>query len=65
MVVRSPLTQRLNLSVALDGEEPMYRLEERIDALVTTQPALRSPHWLQWSWLLLGLIPLLTIPFHG
>lgn len=41
------------------------RLGERIDALLTgAETPLKSNKWF-WSWLILTLLPLLTVPFHS
>jgi Zn-dependent protease with chaperone function len=41
------------------------RLEERIDALLTeTEMPSKLNRWF-WSWLILTLLPLVTVPFHG
>lgn len=41
------------------------RLEERIDALLAENKMITQPNKWFWSWLLLALLPLVTVPFHG
>ncbi|HEY9646118.1 MAG TPA: M56 family metallopeptidase [Chroococcidiopsis sp.] len=56
-------------SVAFGGAEPLTRLEERIDALLEPgdRPLVAAPalQWRAWAGLLIGLLPLLTLPLHS
>ncbi len=56
-------------SVAFGGAEPVTRLEERIDALLAPgdRPlvATSALQWRAWAGLLIGLLPLLTLPLHS
>lgn len=40
------------------------RLTQRIEALINLPASTESHNWWYWKWLLLTLIPLLTIPLH-
>ena len=44
---------------------PQHRLEERIEALLGEQKNLLKLNPWFWSWLLLTLSPLVTVPFHN
>ncbi|MBR8827757.1 MAG: M48 family metalloprotease [Gomphosphaeria aponina SAG 52.96 = DSM 107014] len=44
---------------------PRSRLAERIDALLTERTFSFTPHWWVWSWLVVTLLPLFTLPFHN
>jgi hypothetical protein len=64
LVVSAPMTQS-ELCAAFGWDGSSDRLTERIDSLLTapsSQPPARS--W-SMSWLLLVLLPLMTIPFHA
>lgn len=43
---------------------PQSRIEERIDALLAAPEDTATPNIQSWSWILLALLPLLTVPFH-
>ncbi|AFZ12452.1 peptidase M56 BlaR1 [Crinalium epipsammum PCC 9333] len=61
LVVRSPL---INTHYAgFNDTTVQTRLEERIEALLSPDLSDEAPSWL-WAWLLLSLLPILTIPFH-
>jgi Zn-dependent protease with chaperone function len=62
LVVQLPLTNTESYCAAFGSAEPLDRLTERIEALLAPPPQLSrtaSP----W-WLLLSLLPLLTLAFH-
>lgn len=63
-VVRSSLTQPSDPLVALSANFHLSRLEERIDALLSTaEPAPAINPW-RWSWLWFCWVPLLTVLLH-
>ncbi len=61
LVVRSPLIN--NTHYAGFNDTIQTRLEERIEALLSPNLSDDPRSWL-WAWLLLSLLPILTIPFH-
>lgn len=69
LVVQSPLTHpltHLEESCAAFGEAAhSNRLAERIECLISPTPLPDEANWMPWCWLLLALLPLLTMPLHG
>ncbi len=63
-VAKAPLQSSQVLCATFSDAIPRDRLEERIDALLEDTEVDLSPNWWNWSWMLLALIPLLTVPFH-
>lgn len=61
LVVRSPLIN--SHYAAFNDTIPLIRLEERIEALLSTNLEDETLSW-SWLWILLSLLPLLTLPFH-
>lgn len=58
-----------NFSATFSLPLPQHRLDRRIDALLdrlsaSTAPEFRLQSWC-WSWLVIGFLPLLIIPFHN
>ncbi len=69
LVVSTPLLLEQNICAGFSSVAPPSRLTQRIDALFTeakpvTQRQLQSEIW-SWGWMLLVLMPLLSIPFHN
>lgn len=64
-VVSAPMIGSKSFCAAFSRQAPANRLQERIDALLG-EPDLStaSSSW-AWSWVLLGLLPLVTVPFHS
>jgi len=59
-----PFNVSESFCAALDNAVSRNRLEERIDALLDDDRDRFSPHWWDWSWLILVLFPLMTMPLH-
>jgi hypothetical protein len=64
MVVSTPLLELEHSHAAFSAAAMRDRLSERIDAILTAAPAEAEPTAWRWLWLLIGLLPLLVIPFH-
>lgn len=62
-VVQPPLDRTDDLWVAF-GETVGDRLEQRIDALISPTQPLAAANPRCWIWLIVGLLPLLALPFH-
>lgn len=62
-VVSAPMLDTENAYAAFSAAVVRDRLTERIDALLSPQLATTVPRW-TWLWLVVGLLPLLAIPFH-
>ncbi|MGQ4649709.1 M48 family metalloprotease [Lyngbya aestuarii] len=64
-VVSAPMIGSKSFCAAFSRQAPANRLQERIDALLE-EPDLStaSSSW-AWSWVILGLLPLVTVPFHS
>lgn len=63
-VVRSPIATSDSACAAFGDANLSNRLEERIESLLSEPPELPRRHWSSWSWLILSLLPLLTVPLH-
>jgi Zn-dependent protease with chaperone function len=59
-----PLNVSETFCAALNNTNSHNRLEERIDALLDENHHVFSTHWWSWSWLILVLFPLITVPLH-
>ncbi|MEB3177837.1 MAG: M56 family metallopeptidase [Nostocaceae cyanobacterium] len=65
LVVSTPVFSTEITCAALDCADSRDRLEERIDALLGTPQPMSSPSLQSWNWLLLTLLPLVTVLFHN
>jgi Zn-dependent protease with chaperone function len=71
LVVRSAIVPMTNFCVAFSAASQTERLNERIDALLEpsalepSAPSNQPRFNLSWLWLLLALLPLVTVPFHS
>lgn len=64
MMARAPLRQVELTAAAFSGTTPRNRLVERIELLLENRELTRTTNGWSFSWLILSLIPLLTVPFH-
>jgi Zn-dependent protease with chaperone function len=64
IMAQAPLRQVELIAAAFSGTTPRNRLVERIKLLLENRELTRSTNWWSFSWLILSLIPLLTVPFH-
>ncbi|QZZ19048.1 M56 family metallopeptidase [Leptothermofonsia sichuanensis E412] len=63
-MVSAPELYSATICAAFSNAIPPTRLEERIDLLLSNpNPPRQHQPWL-WAWLLLGMLPLLIVPFH-
>lgn len=62
-VVRAPLLQSESFCAAFSCAAPRSRLVERIEALLAPEALHQTNPW-SWTWVLLTLLPLVTVPFH-
>ncbi len=62
-VVSAPQMQPENVCASFSSAVVRNRLTERITALLEPESASHSD-WRSWLWLLLGLLPLIVVPFH-
>ncbi|NEO27893.1 MAG: M56 family metallopeptidase [Kamptonema sp. SIO4C4] len=65
LVIGAPYFQKETAVAPLNSPTTSDRLQERIDALLSEDSPELSPHYWQWSWLLLTLLPLIAVPFHN
>ncbi|MFM7425932.1 MAG: M56 family metallopeptidase [Elainella sp.] len=63
-MAQSPLMDLDSACAAISETNALSRLEERIDALLVEPTPVSIPLALPWVWLLLSLIPLLTLGLH-
>lgn len=63
-VVSAPLIEPENVYAAFSAVAVHDRLTERIEALLAEPSTDQALHWWNWLWLLVGLLPLIAIPFH-
>ena len=64
MMAQAPLRQVELVAAAFSCTTPRNRLVERIELLLEDRELTRSTNWWSLSWLVLSVIPLLTVPFH-
>ncbi|MBD1837246.1 M56 family metallopeptidase [Coleofasciculus sp. FACHB-501] len=64
LVVSVSPVQSESFCAAFSAVAPRNRLEERIEALLAPPEESNSPSFLLWHWILLGFLPLITVPFH-
>lgn len=64
MVVRAPLRASESFCATFHGALSGDRLTERIDAVLAMDESPVASRWWCWSWLLLVLLPWMTIPLH-
>lgn len=63
-MVQAPEFYAETICAAFSSATPRDRLEERIDALLSSQEPSQSLNPWVWAWLLLVCLPLMTVPFH-
>lgn len=63
IVVRAPMIAS-DFAAAFSCAAPPSRLQERIEALLDEPTPTQANSW-TWSWVLLGLLPLMAVPFHN
>lgn len=64
LVAKAPMMDTETYCAAFSSAAPINRLEERIEALIAPPDPLPSAQGNGWIWLLLTLLPLLTLPLH-
>ncbi|MFB2937863.1 M56 family metallopeptidase [Aerosakkonemataceae cyanobacterium BLCC-F154] len=64
LVVSQPVMS-LNFAVEFSAIAPLNRLNERIEALLTTDKIKYKMNWWSWTWLVFVLLPLAVIPLHN
>ncbi|MBD1882351.1 M56 family metallopeptidase [Coleofasciculus sp. FACHB-T130] len=64
LVVSVSPVQSESFCAAFSAMTPRNRLEERIEALLAPSEESASPSIWLWHWILLGFLPLVTVPFH-
>ncbi len=63
-VINAPMLSAEDFCAAFSCSVPRNRLAERIDALLAEpESPVQSSLWI-WSWVILTLLPLITVPFH-
>ncbi|OKH40026.1 Zn-dependent protease with chaperone function [[Phormidium ambiguum] IAM M-71] len=65
LVVSQPIIPLTNFAVEFSAVAPLNRLNERIEALLTTDQIKYQINWWSWSWLILVLLPLAAVPLHN
>jgi Zn-dependent protease with chaperone function len=66
LVVQNTAVFADNIGVTFSQLAPSHRLNQRIDALLSTaESPVDRPSPYSWVWLLLAFLPLLVIPFHN
>lgn len=65
LVAQAPLTEdSLGECSAFAASTPVQRLDERISALIASEAPNNDIGTLQWAWMLIALVPLLTVLIH-
>ncbi len=64
LMAQAPLRQVELVAAAFSGTTPRNRLVERIELLLDDRESTKSTDWWSLSWLMLSVIPLLTVPLH-
>ncbi len=64
-VVKAPLTNLALHCAAFGAIAPAHRLTERIDVLLSGSEPILVQSEIPWRWLLVTLLPLLTLAFHS
>ncbi|XWK89569.1 MAG: M56 family metallopeptidase [Phormidium sp.] len=64
LVVSQPVLS-LNFAAEFSAVAPLNRLNERIEALLTTEKIKYKINWWSWTWLVFVLLPLAVIPLHN
>jgi Zn-dependent protease with chaperone function len=64
LMAQAPLKKVELIAAAFSCTTPRNRLVERIELLLENKATIKSTDWWNWSWLILSVIPLLTVPFH-
>ncbi|MGD2179594.1 M56 family metallopeptidase [Lusitaniella coriacea] len=64
-VVSTPALEWETACAAFSRPVSANRLQERIDALLDDARSPRKMPWWTWSWGVLALVPLVTLPFHS
>jgi Zn-dependent protease with chaperone function len=65
MVVSASVMPSANFCAAFSCPVPRNRLQERIDALLGEVDYSTPSSFWTWSWVILALLPLVAVPFHG
>lgn len=63
-MVSAPELYSETICAAFSSATPQTRLEERIEVLLSSPEAPQQTQSWIWVWLVLGLLPLLIVPFH-
>ncbi len=63
-MVSAPDLYSENFCAAFSSATPQTRLEERIDVLLSEPEPVQPANLWVWAWLLLVLLPLMSVPFH-
>ncbi|MGB5960553.1 MAG: M56 family metallopeptidase [Coleofasciculaceae cyanobacterium] len=64
IVVRAPMIAS-DFAAAFSCAAPPSRLQERIEALLSKPDDPTASNYWSWSWVLVGLLPLIAVPFHN
>lgn len=64
LVVSQPVLS-VNFAAEFSAVAPLNRLNERIEALLTTDKIKYKINWWSWTWLVVVLLPLAVIPLHN
>jgi len=65
MVVNAQMRASENFCAAFSCTITRNRLQQRIDALLGEPEFPTESSWWNWSWVVLGLLPLVAVPFHS
>ncbi|MBE9228275.1 M56 family metallopeptidase [Phormidium sp. LEGE 05292] len=65
LVVSQSVIPVNNFAVEFSAAAPLNRLNERIEALLTTDKIKYKINWWSWTWLVFVLLPLAVIPLHN
>lgn len=65
MVVNTQMRASENFCAAFSCAITRDRLQQRIDALLGEPEFPTESSWWNWTWVLLGLLPLVAVPFHS
>jgi Zn-dependent protease with chaperone function len=65
LVVSQPLIPRSNFAAEFSAVAPLNRLNERIEALLTTDKIKYKINWWSCIWLVLVFLPFAAIPLHN
>lgn len=65
IVVSQPMIVSETVCAAFSRAVPRSRLQQRIDALLLEPESPAESNYWAWSWVLLTLLPLVSVPFHN